>query len=97
LFARAGLSAEAEVRSRTVAKAASVWVASRSPKPELALVNDNVIEICVTGPTPRIDAESYARDETMDTGRETYVYEVELAQVKGYRLYKEVEAFVPPK
>jgi len=81
----------------TVANAATVWVASRSSKPELALVNDNVIEICVTGPNPREDAESYARDETMDTGRETYIYEVELAQIKGYRIYKEVNAFVPPK
>lgn len=77
--------------------AATVWVASRSSKPELALVNDNVIEICVTGPNPRGDAESYARDETMETGKQTYIYCVELAQVMGYKLYKEVNAFVPPK
>lgn len=77
--------------------AATIWVASRSKHPSQALRESNIIEMCVAGPNPRKDAESYARDETMATGQETYIYEVELARVMGYKLYKEVCAFVPPK
>ena len=80
-----------------MAKHATVWVASRADRPELALVNGNVIEICVTGPNPRYDAEQYAKDETMETGKQTYIYCLELAQIMGYKLYKEVNSFVPPK
>lgn len=77
--------------------ATTLWVASRSSRPEYALVEGNAIAVCATGPNPREDAESYARDETMATDKETYVYCVELVQVKGYKICKEVNAFVPPK
>jgi len=77
--------------------ASTAWVASKSSSPYLALVNDNVIEICVTGPNPRSDAESYAKDYVLETGKTAYIYELEIAQIMGYKLYKEVNAFVPPK
>lgn len=77
--------------------ATTAWVASRSKHPSQALWESNVIEICISGPNPREDAESYARDETLATDKETYVYEVEIAQIKGFKIYKEVNAFVPPK
>lgn len=77
--------------------ATTAWVASRSKHPSQALSEENVIGICVSGPNPREDAESYARDETRATDRETYVYCVEIAQILGFRIYKEVNAFVPPK
>lgn len=80
-----------------MSNAATIWVASRSKHPSQALWESNIIEMCISGPNPREDAESYARDETLATGQETYIYEVELAQIKGYKIYKEVHAFVPPK
>lgn len=80
-----------------MSNAASAWVASKSASPHLALVNGNIIEICVGGPRPREDAESYARDYVMETGNTAYVYQLEVAQIKGFKIYKEVNAFVPPQ
>lgn len=74
-----------------------VWVASRSPKGESALLPSNLIEICSGGPFPQQDAEQYAKDETLATGNKTYVYAVELVLDKGYEIYKEVHAFDPTK
>lgn len=74
-----------------------LWVASRSDRPEYALDEGNLLAVCATGPNPREDAESYARDETMATDRQTYVYCVELVQVMGYKICKKVDAFVPTK
>lgn len=80
-----------------MANAATVWVASRGSRPDNALNGGNVIAICASGPDPRSDAESYARDETRATDKKTYVYCVELAQIKGFQIYKEVITFVPPR
>lgn len=80
-----------------MSNATTLWVASRSSRPEHALDEGNVLAVCATGPNPHKDAESYARDETMATDKQTYVYCVELVQVKGYKIYKEVNSFAPPK
>lgn len=77
--------------------ATTAWVASRSKHPSQALSEGNVIEVFISGPNPCEDAESYAWDETFTTGKETYVYCVEIVQIKGFEVYKEVNAFVPPK
>lgn len=77
---------------------AVVYVASRSPRAEQALKEGQVIEVCYGGPDPQGDAESYAKDETKWTEVETYVYCIEISKpLRGYRVYKEVNAFVPPQ
>lgn len=76
----------------------TAYVASRSARPERALDEGQLIEICFNGPNPRIDAESYARDETHNSEVQTYVYAVEISNpLLGFKIYKEVNAFVPSK
>lgn len=74
-----------------------LWVATRSKRPEAALEEGNLIASCHYGPNPQHDAESYARNETAATGKETYVFCVEMVLTKGYKIYQEVHAFDPTK
>lgn len=72
-----------------------LWIASRSKHPTQALWESNLIEVCASGPFPQGDAEQYAKDETAATGKETYVFCVEMVLKGGYKIYQEVRQFDP--
>lgn len=74
-----------------------VYVASQSSNAKFALRDGNILEVCHTGPDPLLDAKSYAQDHTRATDEPSYVYEVDIKQVQGYKIVKEVVGFVPPK
>lgn len=67
-----------------------IYVASKHSLGEFALHPVNVIEVCASGPSPFADAQSYAKDYTLDTDEPAYVYAVDV-QFKGrYDIVKEV-------
>jgi hypothetical protein len=70
------------------------YVVSKSGNRTYALKPDNIIEACVSGPDPKLDAQSYAKDHTKGTDENAYVYRVTIEKVVGYRVSKEVVAFV---
>lgn len=72
------------------------YVASKSGNPLVALDLENIIEICFGGPDPATDANSYARDYTLATDQNVYVYRVNIEPVLGYKINKEVVAFATP-
>lgn len=80
-----------------MANTTTLWVATRSNRPEAALEEGNLIASCHYGPFPQQDAEQYAKDETMASGQVTYVFCVEMVLRKGYKIHKEVHAFDPAK
>ncbi len=69
------------------------YVASKSSNIHFALEPDNVIAVCCGGLNPLGDARSYAYDETKATDGNTYVYEVDLKRVAGYKVMKQVIPF----
>ena len=75
----------------------NVYVASKSSNIRYALDPDNIIEVCCDGPDPQTDAEQAAKDWTKGTEQNTYVFSVSLRALKGFKIYKEVTSFVPPK
>lgn len=85
------------METRVSANVTTLWVATRSRRPESALEEGNLIASCHYGPFPQGDAEQYAKDETAATGKETYVFQVEMVLSKGYKIYQEVHAFDPTK
>lgn len=74
-----------------------IYVVSRSSNSKFALKDDSFLEVCHTGPDPLLDAKSYAQDHTRATDEPSYVYEVDIRQVQGYKIVKEVVGFVPPE
>lgn len=76
---------------------ATVYVASKSSNPRFALEDGNVIAVCWSGPNPSGDAHSYAHDRTKADEESSYVYEVEIESMGGYKIHKEVVGFGPTK
>lgn len=70
------------------------YVATRSKNPEYALDVGIMIEACSMGPDPLEDAIRCAENETMVTGEETYVLEVNLKVVRSLRIFKCVDVHV---
>lgn len=72
-----------------------VYVASKSGNRRFALEPENVIAVCANGPSPEADARSYAYDEAKVTDEPTWVYQVNVQNLGGYKVSKEVVGFGP--
>lgn len=70
------------------------YVASTSTSSVYALDVGRVIAACAIGPDPEGDAESYAKDYAEMNDVRTYVYQVEIKPLRGFKVQKEVVPFV---
>lgn len=75
--------------------ATSGYVVSTSKWPSRALDEGKVVAVYTEGVNLAQQAESYAKTEVLGSGVDVYVYQVEVTQIKGYRIRKEVDAFEP--
>lgn len=75
----------------------TLYIASKSSNPRFALDEGNIIAVCWSGIDPGSDARTYAFEYAKSDEENTYVYEVEIKSMGGYKIHKEVVGFGPTK